>query len=59
MSKRTIASLAAGIVAAGAAAYETWNGANGWETAGLAVAAGVAIGVFAHFIIGKIAAKIG
>lgn len=59
MSKRTIASIGAGLVAAGAVAYETWNGSNGLATVLTAAGGAVAIGGFAYFLIGKIAPKFG
>jgi len=59
MSKRTIASIAAGIVMAGGAAVEVWTGSNALATAGIAAGAGISAGLFAWFLIGKIAGRRG
>ena len=58
MSKRTIASLAAGIVIAGATAATVWTGANALATIGIAAGAGVSAVLFTWFIWAKIAAAL-
>lgn len=57
MSKRTIASIAAGVVIAGGTAAEVWTGANGLATAGIAAGAGVSAGLLAWLVIGELAGR--
>lgn len=59
MSKRTIASIAIGIVAAGLTAVEVAAGPNGWATAAIALAAGAGAGTAARFVWGGIAGTLG
>lgn len=59
MSKRTIATIAAGIVATGVAAADVWTGANGWATAGIAAVTGITAAGATWFVWGKIAGKFG
>lgn len=55
MSTRNFASIGTGLVAGGMAANQVWSGANGWETAGIAAAAAVIVGVGVWAVIGKVA----